>query len=274
MLVAVTKPLGNQHLDIPAQQFRSRVAEQALGLGVDEHDLAVAVCLDDHHRVGSGLEQAAEPRLRRLMCLLGDPPSGDVGQQHREAPHLPVIDVGDVGHLHMAGLAVAVDDRPIEQLRLAGEGALDVRVVLAIEVRSDHLADMPTDDLIRRGPEELDIRAISEAVAQVGAVIADHRRQRIEDRSGVLHPGGRLAAAAVAGPLGPRRASRRVWSGMFLPLTTPVGAQKPPGRAVCTIPSGYCALSGRHRQSSPKGAQSRPNQAPALEPAKIGGSHA
>ncbi len=77
-----------------------------------------------------------------------------------------------------------------------------MRAVQPMELRSDHLADVPTEDLIRRDPEELDVRAVGQPVAQVGAVIADHRRQRIEDRSGVLDLPGRLTTGAVAMTLG------------------------------------------------------------------------
>ena len=202
MLVAITKPLGHQYLDALAQQFLACVAEQPFGLGVDEHDLAAALGLDDHHRVRSGFEQVAEPGFGGRERLLGDPPSGDVSQQHREAAHVPVADVGDVGHLHMARLAAAVDDRSIEQLRLSRERPLDMRAVQPMELRSDHLADVLTEDLIRRDPEELDVCAVGQPVAQVGAVIADHRRQRIEDRSGVLYLSGRLTTGAVAMTLG------------------------------------------------------------------------
>ena len=74
--------------------------------------------------------------------------------------------------------------------------------VQPIELRSDHLADVPTVDLIRREPEELHVRAVGEAVAQVDAVIADHRRQRVQDRSGVLNPAGQPTVGDLAERLG------------------------------------------------------------------------
>jgi hypothetical protein len=45
-------------------------------------------------------------------------------------------------------------------------------------------------------------RAVGATVAQVGAVIADHRRQRVQDHSGILFPAGQPTAGALAEPLG------------------------------------------------------------------------
>ncbi len=50
--------LGDQHLDAMSQQFRASVAEELLGLSVDQRDLALVV--DDDHGVGRGFEQRAE----------------------------------------------------------------------------------------------------------------------------------------------------------------------------------------------------------------------
>ena len=58
------EPLGHQDLDLPPQQLLAGVAEERLGLGVDQDDPAGRV--DDHHRVGGRLQEPAEFRLRPL----------------------------------------------------------------------------------------------------------------------------------------------------------------------------------------------------------------
>jgi hypothetical protein len=67
-------PLRHQHLDGLAQELLASIAEQPLGLGVDQHDAPGPV--DDHHGVGCGLEQPAE-------LLLGLLAIGDVADRAR-----------------------------------------------------------------------------------------------------------------------------------------------------------------------------------------------
>jgi hypothetical protein len=56
--------LRHQHFDLGPDHLRARVAEQTLGLGVDDHDLACPI--DDDDGVGCRLQQATE----LLFCLL------------------------------------------------------------------------------------------------------------------------------------------------------------------------------------------------------------
>ena len=56
VLVAVAR--RHQHVDRLPDQLGARIPEQPLGLAVGEQDLAVAP--DDHHRVGSGLEERGD----------------------------------------------------------------------------------------------------------------------------------------------------------------------------------------------------------------------
>ena len=72
--VAGAKTVGDEHLHLVAQKFLPRVAEELFRLRVDQDDLAVVV--DDHHRVGRRLEQAAK-------FFLGAAAVGDVA--HRGA---------------------------------------------------------------------------------------------------------------------------------------------------------------------------------------------
>jgi hypothetical protein len=55
------KPLGHEHVDRAAQQFRARIAEQRLGLLVDQPDRSGLV--DDHHGDGRRLQQRPERLL-------------------------------------------------------------------------------------------------------------------------------------------------------------------------------------------------------------------
>jgi len=56
--------LGHEHLDGPAEHLAASVAEELLGLGVDQDDPPLLV--HDHHRVRGRLEQPPELRLRLL----------------------------------------------------------------------------------------------------------------------------------------------------------------------------------------------------------------
>lgn len=59
--VSPPETLGHQHFDFAAKQLFPFVAEQVLGLGIDERDFPIAVGHD--HGVGRGFEQAPELRL-------------------------------------------------------------------------------------------------------------------------------------------------------------------------------------------------------------------
>jgi hypothetical protein len=62
--VHLAEALRDEELDGPADQLRARVAEEPLGLLVDEHDLAAPI--DDDDRVGRRLEQLpVRPRIIR-----------------------------------------------------------------------------------------------------------------------------------------------------------------------------------------------------------------
>ena len=90
--VFAAEPLGHQDLDRAAEQFPAPVAEQRLGLGVDQPDRSGAV--DDHHRVGRRLQQGAErlPGVGRLACRGTRSANG----RCCSGPHAPVAAPG--GH--------------------------------------------------------------------------------------------------------------------------------------------------------------------------------
>jgi len=77
--VSVAEAIRDEQLDRLAQKLVARVSEQALGLGVHEHDLAAGVC--DDHRVRRRLEQPPE-------AILGATAVGDVahGADHELPP--------------------------------------------------------------------------------------------------------------------------------------------------------------------------------------------
>jgi len=90
---AASEPLGDEGLDRLAEQLVAGVAEQGLGLSVDQHDPAAIA--DDHHRIGRGLEQAPEPGL-------GGAREPEAGQRR----YVGVVD------RHEAERAVGAVDRP------------------------------------------------------------------------------------------------------------------------------------------------------------------
>ncbi len=85
------QPLGkaerNDVGDLPADQLVATVAELALRLDVQQHD--VAVLAHDHHRIGRRLQQPAIARLHLGQPGLGGLPDADVadrrGHQHAVA---------------------------------------------------------------------------------------------------------------------------------------------------------------------------------------------
>src|SRR5262245_56942247 len=67
----LAKPLRHDDLDRLAEELQAAIAEETLGLRVDEHDLAGVV--DDDDRVRRRLQEPAELLLARLeyaLCLL------------------------------------------------------------------------------------------------------------------------------------------------------------------------------------------------------------
>jgi hypothetical protein len=67
---------------------------------------------------------------------------GHVGDVDVEAAHLPLDDVGDVGHLGVPGRSVPIDQSAFEELLVAGQGALDGRKVKGVDGVSEDLADV------------------------------------------------------------------------------------------------------------------------------------
>jgi hypothetical protein len=91
---------------------------------------------------------------------------------------------------------------PLKQLRLAGEHPLDISEVQGVELRTEHLADVPAMDLFRCEPEELDERTVGDAVAHARVPIADQRRQRIHGSVDVSPPRGCRIFSGRGAPLG------------------------------------------------------------------------
>ncbi len=136
--------LGHQVLDRPAEQVVAAGAEEALRLGVEQHDAAVAV--DHDHGVGRGFEQAAElgvehPRLPQVheaggVAEIGDDGgggggggggaggsgAGGIGGVRRRRRRWRGWLEGAQGDGHEDGLAVAAEALRLEVRRADGEG--------------------------------------------------------------------------------------------------------------------------------------------------------
>src|SRR5262249_42688973 len=85
--VPVPEALPDQELDRLPNELRARVAEQLLGLGIDEEDPPVRI--DDHHRIGGSLEEPSKLvlglRLVGALPLVLKPPElGDVLVANRD----------------------------------------------------------------------------------------------------------------------------------------------------------------------------------------------
>jgi hypothetical protein len=62
--VLCPQALGHQQLDALADELLARIAEHALGLGIDQRNAALRA--DDHHGIRRSLQQAAETLLGTL----------------------------------------------------------------------------------------------------------------------------------------------------------------------------------------------------------------
>ena len=103
VLRGLGEALDQQQLDRLADQLVARVAEQRLGLRVDEHDRAGRV--DDDCSVGRGLEQVAEAVFALACDFARLPRLGDVADEI-------VDDPGD----HVDGEARLAAGRPSDRI--------------------------------------------------------------------------------------------------------------------------------------------------------------
>ena len=88
-------PLGDEPLRRLPEQLAALIAEEPLGLGIDEYDRALLV--DDHHRVRRRFEQRSKILLReRALC--------DVAHERHDGGLAPEADEG-FGHQTDADLA-------------------------------------------------------------------------------------------------------------------------------------------------------------------------
>jgi len=87
------EPPGDQHLHRPAQQLLPLVAEQRLGLGIDQPDRPGTV--HDHHRIRGRLQQRTKPLLG--IGLLACPGTAPAEQRHRSWMHRDVAASGSHG---------------------------------------------------------------------------------------------------------------------------------------------------------------------------------
>jgi hypothetical protein len=185
--MAGAEALGNQVFDRPAEELVAGVAEEPLGLAIDQDDAPVPV--DHDHGVGRRLEQAAELRLEQL----GLPPVGEVrhvpevGGDRDAAPGAAHPPQGGAHEDRGAALlAPAGLERPLARLdrpgdlpagllRLAGgDDQLEDRAAESFRGRvaeEDFGAAVPGEDLAlgrkrdERAEELLDERAVERRIA-------------------------------------------------------------------------------------------------------------
>jgi hypothetical protein len=189
--VPVAEARGDQDLHRPAEQIGARVAEQLLGLRVDQDHPPLVV--DDDHRVGRRLEQVAELRLHLLAVGDVADRGGDqrrlLGLHRREA---------DLGRELAAVLAAAEELEPSRhrpRLRLAEVPGPAPRVHGAELLRHQDL-DRLAQQLVAPVAEQLLGLMVDEVDDAVG-VDDDHRvRGRFEEAA---KPG--LQRALLAQPL-------------------------------------------------------------------------
>ena len=104
--------LRNEDLDALPDELLVRVAEEGLGLVVDEGNPSVAA--DDHHPVGGGLEERPEPLLGHLDSPLRLPaffaygPFAQLALDCREQAHHPLLgqEVVGAGAKHLDGVVL------------------------------------------------------------------------------------------------------------------------------------------------------------------------
>ena len=98
--------------------------------------------------------------------------------------------------------AALVGDRPVKELRLAGEHPLDVWAVQGVELGPEDGAYVPATDLLRRQPEELDERTVGKAVAHARVPVANQGRLGVEVRAEVFRGLGCPIRFGLAAQLG------------------------------------------------------------------------
>src|ERR1035437_1693313 len=107
-------PIGNQHLDLAANQLLAAVAEELLRLGIRKLDLALVV--HDHHRIGSGLEHRPGVRLRSLQ-LRAHPDLIREVDRHQQEPNRLAVAVAPRSQDHssdeVAGVLASTLDPPL-----------------------------------------------------------------------------------------------------------------------------------------------------------------
>src|SRR5207247_1728506 len=108
--VSAPESLGDEHFHWLTEKVLSGIAEELLGLGVDEQDATFPI--HHHHRIGCGLEEAAE-------LVLGLPAVGDVADRARDERALLGLERAQADLDRELG---AVLSRPIE-LQARSHGA-------------------------------------------------------------------------------------------------------------------------------------------------------
>jgi hypothetical protein len=103
-----------------------------------------------------------------------------VHDQHEEATHVAVDDVGDVGGLHVPGPAPLVGEAEVEHLLLTAEHGGHVGLVPREHIPAEDIAQVHPPHLLGAQPDPLDEGVVGEVVAQVAVPVGDERRQPVQ----------------------------------------------------------------------------------------------
>jgi hypothetical protein len=189
--------LAEGFVDRAALQIGPLVAERAKRLAFRDHETQVRV--EQQHEPGGNAAGQRPILLRALPELALDiDVAGDVGGQNEKPVDLAVTLVGNVGLLGVAGPAGRIDQRPVEQLRLAGQCLLHVGQIRLVDPLAQQVPDVhPTH--LRRGPAEpLDVGPVRQPVAQLPIPVPDHCGQGVQSGKHLLAGQPAVDGAGVA----------------------------------------------------------------------------
>ncbi len=112
-----TRVPGHQHLDALPEQLDALVAEELLGLSIDEHDRALLVDYD--HRVGCGLQEALDA-IQRVLAIRNvtdhHQPSRHTAVRLRARAQLHAIPPRVIERLHLDRARLATERRTTKRL--------------------------------------------------------------------------------------------------------------------------------------------------------------
>src|SRR5438552_2145856 len=201
--VPLAEPLGHKQLDPLPDELVAAIAEQLLGLSIDQHDPAVPV--HDHHGVRSRLQKASE-------FVLGLLPVGDVADGARDERAFLGLEGTQADLDRELG---AVRTQPIElEVRThgtdsrIGEVARTVRGMPATETLGDENLDRPAhqlgswmaEQLLRLRVDENDVAVPVDDHDSVGGCLEESAELRLDVLAFRDVPNSRCDERPLLGP--------------------------------------------------------------------------